>query len=381
MTCSGRSAARRASSVSSSIYSVMPLTSACSSRLFTGHSRQILFAGFRSALAPEAAGDIQHVFGGRAAIGRLTVQDDILAGLAQLGVDLVIDGQLAGIDDAHIHARLNGVIQEHGMHRLAHRLIAAEAEAEVRHPARDMHMRQALRDPTGRADEIKAVIVVFLDPGRHGEDVGVKDDILGREADAVHQQVIGAGADFHLAVFGIGLPGFVEGHDHDRRAIAAAQRRLMQERLFALFQADRVHHRLALHAFQPGLDHLPFGTVDHHRHAGDIGFGRDQVQIVDHRLFRIDQALIHVDVDDLGAVLDLIAGNIQRGGEIAIGDQLAETGRAGDVGALPHVHEGNFVGLDEGLQPRQAQARLDLGDRTRRDIGHGAGNRRDMLGG
>ena len=31
---------------------------------------------------------------------------------------------------------------------------------------------------------------------------------------------------------------------------------------------------------------------DHHRNAGDVGLGRDEVQELDHGLFRVDQALV-----------------------------------------------------------------------------------------
>ena len=337
----------------------------------------VLLARLGPALAAIFLGQFQHPLG---RIGA-AVQDHILAGLAQFLVDLVIDGQLAGIDDAHIHPRLNGVVKEDRMHRLAHRFVAAEAEGKVRDPARDMDMRQGLDDPAGGVDEIDAVIVVFLDSRRHGEDVRVEDDILGREADLLRQDLIGAGADLDLAVFGIGLPGLIKSHDHHRRPVGTAQARVMQEGFLALFQGNRVHHRLALNAFQPGLDHLPFRGIDHDRHPGDIGFRGDQVQVIDHGLFAVDQALIHVDVDDLGAVLDLIAGHIQRRREIAIGDQLAETGRAGDVGAFAHVHKGNVGGLRKRLQPRKAQGRRDLGDFAGRDARHGLGNGADMFGG
>ena len=50
----------------------------------------------------------------------------VFASLAQLRIDLRIDRELAGVDDAHIHARGDGVIEEHRMHRFAHGLIAAE---------------------------------------------------------------------------------------------------------------------------------------------------------------------------------------------------------------------------------------------------------------
>ena len=70
--------------------------------------------------------------------------------------------------------------------------------------------------------------------------------------------------------------------------------------------------------------------------------------------FGVDQALVHVDVDDLGAVRDLVARDVERGGVVAGGDQLAELGRAGDVGALADIDEGNVVGQRERLQARTA---------------------------
>jgi hypothetical protein len=61
---------------------------------------------------------------------------------------------------------------------------------------------------------------------------------------------------------------------------------------------------------------------------------------VDHRRFGIDQALVHVDVDDLRAVLDLLARDVDaRRVVVAGGDQLAELRRAGDVGALADIDE------------------------------------------
>ena len=91
--------------------------------------------------------------------------------------------------------------------------------------------------------------------------------------------------------------------------------------------------------FRPGLDHRPFRAVDHDRHAGDVGLGGDQLEEGDHRRLGVEQALVHVDVDDLGAVLDLLARDLDRGGIIVGHDQLLEAGRAGDVGALADIDE------------------------------------------
>jgi hypothetical protein len=60
---------------------------------------------------------------------------------------VVVDGQLAGVDDAHVHAGLDGVVQEHGVDRLAHRVVAAERERHVGHAAGDQRMGRVSLDP------------------------------------------------------------------------------------------------------------------------------------------------------------------------------------------------------------------------------------------
>ena len=102
---------------------------------------EIPLLGFLAGRALEALGDRQQ------ALGRIVaaVEDHILAGFAQLRLDRVVDGELAGIDDAHVHSGLDGEIEEHRVHRLAHRLVAAEREGEVRDAAGDVDMRQRRR--------------------------------------------------------------------------------------------------------------------------------------------------------------------------------------------------------------------------------------------
>jgi hypothetical protein len=58
---------------------------------------------------------------------------------------------------------------------------------------------------------------------------------------------------------------------------------------------------------QAGLDHAPLRAVDHDRHARDLGLAGDQVQEAHHRRLAVEHGLVHVDVDHLGAVLDLLA--------------------------------------------------------------------------
>ena len=118
-----------------------------------------------------------------------------------------------------------------------------------------MRVREIFPDPARRLDEVDAVIVVFLKARRDRENVRIEDDIFRREADLLDENVVGAFADFGLALIGVGLSGFVERHHHHGRAVPARDAGFVQEFLLAFLERDRVHHRLALQAFQPGLDH------------------------------------------------------------------------------------------------------------------------------
>ena len=80
---------------------------------------------------------------------------------------------------------------------------------------------------------------------------------------------------------------------------------------------DRVDDRLALDALQPGLDHVHLEESIITGTRAMSGSAAIRLRKVDHRLLGIEQALVHVDVDDLRAVLDLLARDVERGGVVA----------------------------------------------------------------
>ena len=289
-------------------------------------------------------GDLDQAFAGRLALfavlpGRRSVQHHVFHALAQHGLQVVVHADHPGVDDAHVHAGADGVVQEHGVDSFAHRFIAAEAEAHVRHTTRDLGARQVLLDPARSVDEVHRVVVVLLDAGGDREDVGVEDDVLGREAHLVHQDAVGAGADLGLARKGVGLALLIKGHHHGRSAVAAHQGGLALEFDLALFERDGVDDALALDALQPGLDHFPFRGVDHDGHARDLGLAGDQVEKAHHGGLAVEHGLVHVDVDDLRAVFHLLARHRQGLLEIPVQDHSGEGLGARDVGALADVDE------------------------------------------
>ena len=110
----------------------------------------------------------------------------------------------------------------------------------------------------------------------------------------------------------VGLALLVEGHHDDRRAVAPAEAGLPEELVLALLERDRVHDALALELLQAGFDHGPLRAVDHDRDGGDVRLRRDPAQEAAHRGDAVEHRLVHVHVDELGAVRDLLAGDVDR---------------------------------------------------------------------
>ena len=307
------------------------------------------------------------------------VEDHVLDHLEQVLRDVLVDDELAGVDDPHVETGADRVVEERGMDRLSDPVVAAEREGEVGDPARDAHARAQALDLPRRLDERLRVLRVLLDAGRDRKDVGVEDDVFGRKPDLVHQQPVGARADGDLALDGVGLADLIEGHDHHGGAILADLSGLLEERPFAAFQADRVADALALQALEPGLEHRPLRAVDHDGKPRDLGFCGEEVQEPHHRGLRVEEVGVHVHVDEVGPAAHLVERDLPRSGEIARLDQPPEPQRAGDVGALADDNE-TGVGSDlEGLEAAEASSRRPVGQLASRNLRHRFADLADVL--
>ena len=109
----------------------------------TGSSRQACAStSLTSFLAPVAFGDFQQALG---AVGA-AIEHHVLDALTQFRIEIIDDRQGASVDDAHVHAGTNRVIQEYGVNRLTHGFVAAERKRHVGYAAGDMAMRQRRAD-------------------------------------------------------------------------------------------------------------------------------------------------------------------------------------------------------------------------------------------
>ena len=180
---------------------------------------------------------------------------------------------------------------------------------------------------------------MFLDAGRDSENIRIKNDVRRPKTDDLGEYLVAALADSNLAFDVVRLPLFVEGHHDHGGTVIANKLRLSDECFLAFFQADGVDDGLALYAAQARLDDRPLGRIDHDGNARHSGFRGNQVQKFCHRLFRIQHAFVHVDIDNLSAVLNLLARDLNRCVVIIGLDQAPENRRARDVASLTDVDE------------------------------------------
>ena len=80
-----------------------------------------------------------------------------------------------------------------------------------------------------------------------------------------------------------------------------------------------------------------------------------KIQKARHGRFRIDHSFVHVDVENVGAALHLLARDSERAFEIAGQDQFRKLWRAGDVGALADDDETHLRRDVERLEPGELQ--------------------------
>mmetsp|Transcript_12507 Transcript_12507/g.14059 ORF Transcript_12507/g.14059 Transcript_12507/m.14059 type:complete len:243 (+) Transcript_12507:2076-2804(+) len=231
------------------------------------------------------------------------------------------------------------MIQEDTVHGLSDGAEASEAERQVRQPAADLGTGQRVLNLFGGLNEVNGVVVVLLNASADREHVGVEDDVPGREAHLVNQDVVSPGADANLVGLVSSLSIFVEGHDHHSGAVPLNDLGLPNELFLAALQTDAVHSALALHLLQTRLDDVKLRRVDHDGHFANPWLGHDEPKELDHRRLAVEEAVVHVDIDNLGAVINLLQCDGQGLLVVASKNQPFELARARDVTPLPNVDE------------------------------------------
>ena len=286
------------------------------------------------------------------------VQDRVLYCFAERVRNVVVRDEGARVHDRHIQSGARRMVQEYGVHGPPHRFVPSKRKRNVAYAAAHQGAGAGRLDMRDGIDERAGVSVVLFDSGGYGQNIGIENNVFGREIDALRKQGVTARADFHPPLDGRGLPFFVERHDHHGMSQVADRPGLPQKHFFAFLQTDGIGDALALQAFEAGLEHLEARGIHHDRHAADAGFGGQQVQEPPHDRLAVEHALVHVDVDDVGAARHLFARDFQRGGEILVPDMPQENPGAGHIGALADMQQARGFRFGKRFEPRQPHAPL-----------------------
>jgi len=328
--------------------------------------------------AADAGGEVDHALGGVLP----AIEEDVLHVLEKIRGNVFVDFELPGVDDPHGHSSLDGVVEEGGVDGLAYPVVAPEREGDIRDASRDLDAGASLPDDRRGFDERLRVVGVFLHARGDGQDVGIEDDVLGGEADFIHQQAIGALADFDLAQGGVRLSLLVESHHDHAGPVAPDQPCLGKKVGLPLLEGNRVHHALALDAAEAGLDDAPLRAVDHDGDARDLGLGGDEVQEMGHAGLGVEQAFVHVDVEQVGPRADLVQRDRERRFVVVGLDEPAKERRTADVGALADQLKIRIGVQGDGFEAAEVGERVGLfGPGPSREPAYALGDAANVFGG
>ena len=198
------------------------------------------------------------------------VEQYIFNPLPEFRINIIIDSQLPGVYNPHIHSRLYGMIKETGMHRLPDCVVPPEGKRKIAHTSAHMHTRQRLFDSLGGFEISFSILIVLRDAGRYGEYVRVENDVLRRKPHFLGENAVSATTDLHLPLVTIRLSFLIESHNYNGRSVSPDKFRLPNKLFLTLLQRDRIDDPLPLQVFEPCFNDRPLGRVHHYRHLSDI---------------------------------------------------------------------------------------------------------------
>ena len=109
----------------------------------------------------------------------------------------------------------------------------------------------------------------------------------------------------------------------------------------AVFEVDGVHGAAPAQVFEPGLDNIGFGGVDHDRQGGAGGQeGREG----GHVAAAVAAHVVDAQVEHVGTVAGLLFSDIHAGFQVASEHGLAEGFGPVGVGALPDDGDAGVLG-------------------------------------
>mmetsp|Transcript_14896 Transcript_14896/g.37859 ORF Transcript_14896/g.37859 Transcript_14896/m.37859 type:complete len:315 (-) Transcript_14896:627-1571(-) len=259
------------------------------------------------------------------------------------------------------------MVQKGAVESPAYRFVSPERKGNVRDTAADFTPGAKPLDFSRCANEVNRVVVVLRQARSHRQDVGVKDDVVGGNPYFLHQNTEGSLTDIHLVFEVCRLTVLVKGHHNHRGPMPLADLCAALEILLAFLERDRIHNALALGTLEARFHHVEFGRIDHEGNLAHIRLGDQEVDEFGHGRNSIDEAIVHVDVQNIRTLLHLLPCYCQGLLVVSIHDGLLVHYGASNIAPLPNVQKGLtrtgwIGGVIEGLKATQAHLGLHSGD-------------------
>ncbi len=256
-------------------------------------------------------------------------------------------------------------MQEDAVERVTEHGLQPEAHVGDTENCRDT--RQLSLDSPDGLDGLDSVLPEILLAGAEGKGEAVEDQIRGVDPILPGGEVVDPATHTDLPVRSARLTFLVDGEaDHARAVVPGEGKDLVEPRAGALtlLEVCGVEDALTTGMAQAGLHDLHLGGVEH---QGERRLGREPAGHDVHVDRPVAADVVDADIEDVRPLLDLVAGHLNAGVDVAFEQGVAELPRAVGVGPLSDDQERGVllvrdVGV-EGCAPR-LERRLALDGHT-----------------
>ena len=220
------------------------------------------------------------------------VEHDLPAELPPLFVDFVEGHDSRSMDDRHIETRLDGVVEEDAVERMAHG--RRKAERDIADSEECLHPGEFLLDQTDRLDRLDACAAKFFITRSECKGEGIEDEIMRLHPVPAHDQVVDPLCNGELLLRRFCHSLLIDGEGDDCRTVPPAQRDHPLDPFLPILQVDRIDDRLAADELQGVFDNRRLRGVDHDRECDLRVEPRDDLPHV-LRLIAADVRGAHID--------------------------------------------------------------------------------------
>ena len=241
------------------------------------------------------------------------------------------------------------------MHGFTDIIITSERKRQVTDTSTHMSSWQVLFNPSCGLNEVNGIIIVFLDTCSNSQYIRVEDDIVRIKAHLFSQDAISTSAHFNLTFVSICLTFLIESHDYSSSTQLLYHSGTFYKNPLSFLQRNGIDDRLSLQTFQACLYDFPLGRVYHNRNTGNLRFGHDEIQESLHFFLGIQQAVIHIHIDDQGSIFYLFTGNTQCFFVVLFVNQAEEFTGTSHIASLTYIDKTDFGRLFQTFQTRQTE--------------------------